>query len=440
MMRACFCGLLAMLAVIGCSRGEDEQFISLPLARFIFYGSLEKEAPEGDTPGQIVMDRLQDAVLLANGTLVEFTAGAGSGLHRSARDPEGVFQAISGRGPTIPCVQAWDMSGAPVCEEGTVFALPEYCPTIQTLRLDFETSEYEVLAELPLRVSESALANGLPNDPGQGESAFSAFGEPLPLDEAGLDPEALVRLADGTYWLAEEYGPSLVHAGPDGLILERLVPHGREGVYSRAAYPVAGVLPAEYASRKSGGGFTALALDAEEEFLCAILGEPLGVEESAGGERPVRILVLDLRTRMPKAEYVYLLDNETAGMAGKPEENSRVTEAVAVNRDSLLVLEWMGQGMVYLARLREATNLLNRGNSADRLALEKKGTSGLGVRPAAKTLVLKIGETPKGAVALEAMSFLPPATIVVAGDSGSGLLGQPTVFRRINILEQQPLP
>ncbi len=45
-----------------------------------------------------------------------------------------------------------------------------------------------------------------------------------PLTGADFDPESFVRMNDGSFWVGEEFGPSLVHVGPDGVILEKPVP------------------------------------------------------------------------------------------------------------------------------------------------------------------------------------------------------------------------
>lgn len=45
-----------------------------------------------------------------------------------------------------------------------------------------------------------------------------------PLTGADFDPESFVRMDDGSFWVGEEFGPSLVHVGPGGVILEKPVP------------------------------------------------------------------------------------------------------------------------------------------------------------------------------------------------------------------------
>ena len=45
-----------------------------------------------------------------------------------------------------------------------------------------------------------------------------------PLTGADFDPESFVRMNDGSFWVGEEFGPSLVHVGPGGNILEKPLP------------------------------------------------------------------------------------------------------------------------------------------------------------------------------------------------------------------------
>lgn len=44
------------------------------------------------------------------------------------------------------------------------------------------------------------------------------------LSGADLDPESMVAMGDGTYWIGEEFGPSLVHVDRRGVLLEKPVP------------------------------------------------------------------------------------------------------------------------------------------------------------------------------------------------------------------------
>jgi hypothetical protein len=45
-----------------------------------------------------------------------------------------------------------------------------------------------------------------------------------PLTGGDFDPESFVRMNDGSFWVGEEFGPSLVHVGPQGAVLEKPIP------------------------------------------------------------------------------------------------------------------------------------------------------------------------------------------------------------------------
>ncbi len=44
------------------------------------------------------------------------------------------------------------------------------------------------------------------------------------LSGSDLDPEAMVAMDDGTFWLADEFGPSLVHVDARGVVIDKPVP------------------------------------------------------------------------------------------------------------------------------------------------------------------------------------------------------------------------
>nr|QQZ48844.1 esterase-like activity of phytase family protein [Phenylobacterium glaciei] len=58
------------------------------------------------------------------------------------------------------------------------------------------------------------------------EPVFDLAGLPLGADPNGADSEAVVALSDGSFWVAEEYGPSLMKVGADGMVERRWTPKG----------------------------------------------------------------------------------------------------------------------------------------------------------------------------------------------------------------------
>src|SRR6185436_6070304 len=83
----------------------------------------------------------------------------------------------------------------------------------------------------------------------------------------GFDPEGLVKLSDGTFWIAEENGPSVTHFGADGRMIARYVPKGTETEFEGAHYEVRGILPAILTRRAVNRCIEGLAISPDEQFL-----------------------------------------------------------------------------------------------------------------------------------------------------------------------------
>src|SRR6185369_1301645 len=109
-----------------------------------------------------------------------------------------------------------------------VMPRPDIGPTICQLRL--QGSAVSLLRRIPLRGDSGRAISGLPIPAGAAdvEPAFDLTGAPLGTDPSGADTEAIVALSDGTFWIGDEYGPSLMQVGPEGRVLQRWVPKGRK--------------------------------------------------------------------------------------------------------------------------------------------------------------------------------------------------------------------
>jgi len=118
------------------------------------------------------------------------------------------------------------------------------------------------------------------------------------LSGADLDPEAMVAMDDGTFWIAEEFGPSLVHVDGNGVVLEKpalvLLPpslraFGRGSPYLRTPdHPDLRGLRAD-ASRRDlanlprSGGIEGLARSADGALLYAAVEK--GMLDDTDGQR-----------------------------------------------------------------------------------------------------------------------------------------------------------
>lgn len=146
--------------------------------------------------------------------------------------------------------------------------------------------------------------------------------KPISLDLMGIDPEAIVRTADGSYWMSEEYRPSLMHFSADGKMLKRLVPEGSPQGTGEA------LLPGRYLKRRMNGGFEGIAF--RDGTVYGFLQSSLGGEEGR-----TRILAVDSETGKTKAEYLYEFDKAPEGT---PAPN-KIGDAAALPDGSFLVIE-----------------------------------------------------------------------------------------------------
>lgn len=309
-------------------------------------------------------------------------ASIGSGAFHDAKDPADEMYALTDRGPVIPCQQSGEIlgivnfcrnSGQPD-ENGEIFAMPQFTPTIYKLNLDLggvagTKVGYTVTQFIKIRDRNGTPIYGTPNPLQRAtiKNGYDTRGSRLDFNPDSLDPEALIRLSNGTFWLADEYAPSLVHVTADGKILERIVPAGLESDLAMANYRVLGNLPAILKKRVSGRGIEGLAVSPDERFLYFILQSPLAnPDESAYKKsRQVRLFKVSLLNfdmdRMV-GEYVYTLDKpeEFTADATSAQSDVTVSEMVVLNSGKLIIVERvMRQTRLYqVATLDTATNIL----------------------------------------------------------------------------------
>jgi len=301
--------------------------------------------------------------------------GFGSGI---SRGPDGYFYILTDRGPNYD-----------VAEQTKAFAAPEVGPTVGV----FERTDtaLTLVRKIRLRNVDGSPISGLPNPSGPGstgETAVSPNGTHLEPDPNGLDTEAIHVLRDGSFWVADEYGPNLVHFDAGGQAIERVSPFGPKG---RA-------LPAVLAKRRPNYGFEGLTGDEDGRFLVAIVQSPLDNPRAAGRESiHLRIVMFDTQTGST-TQYLYPLD--ASGFF--------VTDIAWLSPTRFLVLErdvgFPGgdpagaQKKVFAVDLSEATDVSAptdrpSGRLANGKTLEAASTADLvveNIEPATKSLVVDL--------------------------------------------------
>lgn len=353
-----------------------------------------------------VMDNLKGIADGAKaGNIIEVRRGGfGSDMvaHPSNKNQ---FYALTDRGPNAD----YNLNK----DSGKMFPDPSYVPRIGLFEVQ-GNGKVTKLKEILLKDRNGSHISGLPNANfgATKEAAYDIYGKLLAkqTDEYGLDPEGLVALKDGTFWVSDEYGPHIIHYSADGVELDRI------NAFEQDTRRVGGyLLPAEFGNRRPNRGMEGLTITPDGKTLVGIMQSTMDNPSTAVNKSDLtRIVTIDLATKKVKQ---YLYKQEGGALAYS---NSAIT---ALSNTSFLVLERDGDfykdnaqafKRVYKIDLRSATDLesvtetaqlkqdAKIGLSIDGLSLEQyvlakgwEGLKGLGILPTSKTLVLDMIEKVK---------------------------------------------
>jgi hypothetical protein len=343
--------------------------------------------------------------------------GVGSDLWQGPDDPDDEFWLVTDRGPNGQ-IEVDD-------EDRRTFPVPGFTPLI--LHVKAADDALTVIEAIPIVNEAGEPVTGLSNLEESDEKPFDfAAAEALTFNPDGLDVEGLVRTADGNFWLAEEYRPSLVKLDASGKVLARYVPEGIE--LPGAGYPVEETLPAIYGLRQANRGFEGLALSGDGTTLYALLQSPLSNPDEDTGEasRVGRILAIDSATGAPVAECAYHLEaaNEFDPAIDEDDQNEmKLSGLVWLDETTLLALERTDEvARLYTLDLTDATNILgstwdDSATSPSLESLDLQDLAAAGVTPLAKTLLVDLEALPEMPDKIEGVAVVDGETVAVINDN-----------------------
>ncbi len=387
--------------------------------------------------------------------VLRVTRGLGSGLARCRSDPAGLFWAIGDRGPNLKiksAIRRYGLAGlAPLAGLDGAKVMPclEYGPALAQLRLDGDA--VTLVRSIPLSGGDGRALSGLPppaSPHAEHEPIFSLAGDALGTDPSGVDSEGIAALADGSFWIGDEYGPSLLKVDREGRVLVRWVPAGTENWFEGAGYPVAGALPAIAAARRLNRGFEALALSPDERLLTLVFQSPLAHPDRTAHEtsRHVRIWQIDAATGALAGEYLYPLDPPSAfrrdlALGPVAAADIKVSEAVMPADNRLLLLERVSASTKFYAVDLPPDRAVPRiyADPERRPTIEQMDAEALGaagIVPLSKRLVLDTDLAPEICGDLEGAILLSPRELVLVNDNDFGVEGFGTEFWRVKFEEE----
>ncbi|MFF3500469.1 esterase-like activity of phytase family protein [Streptomyces sp. NPDC003247] len=340
--------------------------------------------------------------------------GIGSDIYPA--DRAGEFWTVTDRGPN-----------GQIKVDGTkrrTFPVPGFDPAIVRIRVTGST--VKVLGAIPLTTSSGKPVTGLSNQAGRDEAPYSYDAStPLSYDPNGLDTEGIVRASDGSFWLVDEYGPSLVHVSARGEVLTRYVPEGLH--LEGAGYPVVEALPAVLLNRKVNRGFEGLAQLPGGDLVLAVQS-PLSLPDQDAGEasRTVRLLRFSPGKKAVTAEYAYRFDPvDVVDPSEDDTSELKISSVVAVGGDRLLVEERTDKAArLHLVRLDRRANILggrwdDEATSPSLEQLDDPAASGVPVL--SKRLVVDLGTVAGVPGKIEGVARVDRDTLALINDNDFGM-------------------
>ncbi|MFF2846023.1 esterase-like activity of phytase family protein [Streptomyces sp. NPDC058001] len=340
--------------------------------------------------------------------------GIGSDIYPAGR--EGEFWTVTDRGPN-----------GQITVDGTkrrTFPVPGFDPAIVKIRVTGRT--VKVIDAIPLTTRSGKPVTGLPNQPGRDEAPYSYDTKTaLTYDANGVDTEGIVRAKDGSFWLVDEYGPSLLHVSARGKVLSRYVPKGLN--LKGADYPVVEALPGVLLNRKINRGFEGLAQLPGGDLVLAVQS-PLSLPDKSAGEASLttRLFRFSPRKQAVTAEYAYRIDpvNVVDPSEDDPSE-LKISSLVALGGERLLVEERTDKAArLQVVELNRRSDILGErwDKETTSPSLEQlTDPSAAGVPVLRKKLVADLGKVQGLPGKIEGVARVRHDTLVLINDNDFGM-------------------
>ncbi|WP_219833919.1 esterase-like activity of phytase family protein [Paenibacillus sp. R14(2021)] len=354
--------------------------------------------------------------------------GGFSGLLHMPGDPDNVFYTLADRGP----------NGQITIDKSVNRTFPVQSYEPRFYKIELVGDQVNVLATTKLTlpagktglVSKNQYLTGLSNIAADEKSYDNTGKTLLPLDPDGLDLEGITYSpSDDTFWLSDEYRPSLIHIKRDGTEIARYVPFGDKALLKDAQTPIIEAIPAIYAKRIANRGFEGVTISPDGKFLYASIQSPMAVPDQATGEasRNLRILKMDLKAQQIVGEYVYVAE-DAKSFVKVNQKDVVISDLSAISSDVLLVDERdKNEGAaaqikrVYKIDLSKATNILGKdiSNTVEGATADQFKAANITTAP--KELVVDLTKLGYPFEKFEGLTVVNKNRIAIANDNDFGV-------------------
>jgi hypothetical protein len=282
-------------------------------------------------------------VTFPNGRAMSLSGGLGGGAFHDPALSDPLTYLVSDQGPALSCAESQaviEMDEAALCEghaDAQIHPVPDFNPVITAIQID--QGRASIKSVMPITDRAGRPVTGLPNPLSVAATAraYGPEGQVLGLNPAGLDPEAIVRLADGRFLIGDGFGPSLALVTAKGMVEQRIVPTGLAEDVRGADYTVSEGLPGFLLKRPFGKGFSGLGLTADGSHALAFLSASIDPARppTESGEMSVPVLLVDIASTATVGGMLYPL----------AASDRSISEVVGLTKDRFLVLEGSDSGL-----------------------------------------------------------------------------------------------
>jgi len=251
----------------------------------------------------------------------------------------------------------------------------------------------------------------------------------LGTDPYGIDSESIaVDPRDGSFWIGDEYRPSLVHVAADGTVLNRIIPAGvTVPGADDSVVATQPLLPRAFAFRRQNRGMEGGTLTKDGKTLFGMLQSSIVPPAGQGDGRTLRLVRFDVSDALHPVltgEFIYRLDTPAPGSGINQADLSNsdisaldATHLLVDEHDNVTDVPGAGQKRVYAIDLAPATNILG---VDDGEAPVIESTNAAGITPVAKTLWLRLEPFAYNHDKPEGIGLFPNGDLAVQDDNDFG--------------------